>query len=165
MDLQVKDLDIIAYWFESFRPWSEGDVDNRRVIWTRWFGVPMHAWNLKFFKLVSTKFGSLIRLDEGTINRRNLQSVRALIRTSRPEIPKEALSVSIDGRIFHIRIREESEDMEDEYAEWSSEDVEDDYEDDSSLSMDSEDEVIPAFRAFDAERRERHRIRVSRTGH
>ncbi|KAL8472386.1 hypothetical protein ACS0TY_029556 [Phlomoides rotata] len=148
MDIQEKDLERIAYWFESIRPWRERDVDNSRVIWTQWFGVPMHAWNPKFFKLVSTKFGSLIRLDEDTINRSNLQTARALIRTSRPEIPKEAFSVSIDGRMFPIRIREESEDVEDEYEEWSSDDGEDDYEDDSSTSMDSDDEVIPVLRSI-----------------
>ncbi|KAL8514859.1 hypothetical protein ACS0TY_013810 [Phlomoides rotata] len=87
-------------------------------------------------------------MDEDTINRSNLQTARALIRTSRPEIPKEAFSVSIDGRMFPIRIREESEDVEDEYEEWSSDDGEDDYEDDSSTSIDSEDEVIPVLRSI-----------------
>ncbi|KAL8554574.1 hypothetical protein ACS0TY_002677 [Phlomoides rotata] len=109
----------------------------------------MHAWNSKFFKLVSTKFGRSIRLDEDTLNRRKLQMARVLIRTSRPEIPKDSFAVSIDGRIFHIRIREEVEDLEDDYDDWTSDEVCVDDEDDSSRSKESNSEDIPDFHSAD----------------
>ncbi|KAL8469021.1 hypothetical protein ACS0TY_032008 [Phlomoides rotata] len=147
LDIQDQDLERIAYWFESIRPWCESDVDNKRVIWTQWFWVPMHAWNSKFFKLVSTKFGHLIRLDEDTFARRKLQMARVLIRTSRPEIPREPFAVLIDERVFHIRIREEVEDLEDDYEEWSSDEVCVEDGDDSSWSKESDSKDTSDFRS------------------
>ncbi|KAL8540253.1 hypothetical protein ACS0TY_001731 [Phlomoides rotata] len=143
----IKDEDLVGVstWLESIEPWSEDVVDNNRFIWTNWFGVPMHVWNSKFFKLVSCTFGKLIRVDEDTLQRRKLQMARILIRTPYDELPRTPIAVSIDGKIFHVRVREEVEDMEEVFDDWSSEDVlEDDGEDASEmvkLESNQEDEL------------------------
>lgn len=50
----VNELDEwVNFWFEWVRPWDELDVNTNRLIWTRWYGVPMHAWTNRFFALAS----------------------------------------------------------------------------------------------------------------
>lgn len=73
-----------------------------------WFGVPMHAWNPKSFRLIMFKFGKLVCIEEDTLNRRNLHSAGILITTSYSEIPRNPFGVSIDGKVFYIKVREES---------------------------------------------------------
>ncbi|KAL8505995.1 hypothetical protein ACS0TY_017014 [Phlomoides rotata] len=74
---------------------------------------------------------------------------RILIRTPLHEIPRSPIVVAVDGKIFHIRVREEVEDLEEDFEEWSSEDVmeeegESDYEVESSES-DQEDSISKDF--------------------
>ncbi|KAL8498460.1 hypothetical protein ACS0TY_021693 [Phlomoides rotata] len=113
-------------------PWSERDYCNRWLVWTNWFGVPLHAWNPKFFRLMTTKFGSLVRIDEETLNKNNLHMARILIFTSYPEIPRNPFEMVIDDRIFSIRVREEGEVLEDGLDDWSSGNV---CEDDGTRSV------------------------------
>lgn len=80
----------------------------------QWFGVPMYAWNPKFFNLVATRFGEVMKIDEETLNKRNLQSARILISTSFQEISRMVNKVMVDNKIFTIRIKEEEEDLFDD---------------------------------------------------
>ncbi|KAL8546183.1 hypothetical protein ACS0TY_006046 [Phlomoides rotata] len=93
--LTEHDLGKIAKWFLFLEPWNERDVHNVRITRTQWYGVPMHAWNPKFFKLVLLKFSKLIRIDDATLSKRKLQYARILIRTPRSEIPKNPFTVKV----------------------------------------------------------------------
>lgn len=53
-----------SYWFEWVRPWRDIDVNQYRSIWTRWYGVPMHVWSIRFFSIASAKLGMFIKLDD-----------------------------------------------------------------------------------------------------
>ncbi|KAL8473656.1 hypothetical protein ACS0TY_030486 [Phlomoides rotata] len=107
-------------WFEFIRPWEEGDISNRRLVWTKWFGVPLHAWNPKFFNLASIKFGAVMKIDDETLFMNNLYFARILIRTPLHEIPKVPFPISVDGKVYHIRVTEESEDFENDGGDWHS---------------------------------------------
>ncbi|KAL8511629.1 hypothetical protein ACS0TY_018148 [Phlomoides rotata] len=85
--IKIEDLECVAVWFDYIQQWSDDVIDNNRIIWTNWFGVPMHAWNPIFFNLVSSKFGKLFRIDENTLQKRKLQMARILIRTPYHELP------------------------------------------------------------------------------
>ncbi|KAL8497316.1 hypothetical protein ACS0TY_020847 [Phlomoides rotata] len=139
--IKIEDLECITFWFDSIRLWSEDVIDNNRIIWTNWFGVPMHAWNPNFFNLVSCKFGKILRIDEDTLHRRKLQMARILIRTPYHEIPRTPIEVEIDGKIFQIRVREEIKDLEEDFDDWSSEDVIDDDSVSESNSAPSDSDV------------------------
>ncbi|KAL8528688.1 hypothetical protein ACS0TY_006222 [Phlomoides rotata] len=118
-EINSDDLGVLIKWFEFLEPWSEKDIHNIRLVWSLWYGIPMHAWNKKFFRLVSLKFGKMIKVDESTTNKSNVHRARILIRTSRPEIPRGSIPVWVDGRKFILRIREEGDWDEDPIAEWS----------------------------------------------
>lgn len=117
VDAIAKQQDWSLKWFESVQQWSESDVHSRRTIWTQWYGVSLHAWNEKFFRMVSTKIGTFVRADNDTISRRKIQMARILVKTSYPEIPRIPLKVAVDGRIFSIRIKEEDEEVDDDCDE------------------------------------------------
>ncbi|KAL8487744.1 hypothetical protein ACS0TY_024175 [Phlomoides rotata] len=89
----------------------------------------MHAWNPDFFKLISHKFGKILKIDEDTITKEKVHRARILIKTPYSELPKDPFPVMVDGRKFSIRIKEELEEVADEYAEWSEEEVLDSDED------------------------------------
>lgn len=55
------------------------------------------------------KFGSVIKIDESTLNKSNLLYARVIIRTPLHEIPRALVKVMVDGKVFHIRIVEEEE--------------------------------------------------------
>lgn len=136
------EIEGIAFWFDVVEPWRVNVLSARRVIWTNWFGVPLHAWNPKFFQLVATKFGKLVKIDDDTLNKNKFQESRILINTSYPEIPKTPVKVEVDGRVYNIRIKEEEEDMEDDYQDWSSDDVCGNEDEDEDNLIDSPSEEL-----------------------
>lgn len=79
-----KDLDEwFSNWFEWVRPWKEHDVSLKRLVWMKWFGVPLHAWSRRFFATISLKFGTLVKLDKSTENNLKLDEARVLVNPHR----------------------------------------------------------------------------------
>lgn len=108
-------------------------MHNARLIWTQWYGVPMHAWKPNFFKLILLKYGSLIKIDDDTMKRKNIHRARILIRTPLPEISKTPFNISVDDKVISIRIKEEDEDF---YK------IENDSNGDTTCDMEDEDDGI-----------------------
>lgn len=107
--LKLEDLEGFLEWFEFIRPWSEDDISNMRVVWTKWFGVPLHAWKPKIFNIVATKFGKSLKIDADIESKENLQYARVLLRTPYLKISKKVFPIEIDGKIFYINVREEED--------------------------------------------------------
>lgn len=103
-------------WVDFIRPWNENDVSLRKRVWTRWYGVPLHAWTEKFFNLVATRFGPVIKIDKNTLNKSNLLFARVMIRTPLHKISRIPVKIMVDGTLFHIRIVEE---VESDYHGWN----------------------------------------------
>lgn len=97
----------IRYWFEWVRPWKPIDVCHKRLVWTRWVGVPLHAWSSSFFELVSRKLGSFVKLDERSRNKLRLDFARVLISVPYLDDVNQIISVKVDDRLFSVKILEE----------------------------------------------------------
>ncbi|KAL8525880.1 hypothetical protein ACS0TY_015206 [Phlomoides rotata] len=97
----------LNYWFEWHMPWRENDVCHKRKVWTRWFGIPYHACNSRFFRLASAKNGNLVRMDSSTENLERLDYARVLLSAHFCENINQTLSIKIDGHVFRIKIMEE----------------------------------------------------------
>lgn len=41
--IRLEDLNCFQEWFEFIREWEGNFVNNRRAVWTKWFGVPLHS--------------------------------------------------------------------------------------------------------------------------
>lgn len=132
----IEDFDEwISFWFKWTKPWSNLEVNTNRVIWTRWYGVPVHAWLNHFFALACAKLGLFVKMDEFMNHNGSLEAARILISTSCFTDIDRILRIRIDGRVFPIRVveevncscqsktmnPEESED-DDSDSQWSDED-------------------------------------------
>lgn len=94
-----------AYWFEWWRPWRSRDVNQRRLVWTRWIGVPLQAWSRNFFSWGCTRRGRLVEVHEITESQRKLDAAYIRILTGLNTLD-EVWTCKIDGMSFHIRIEE-----------------------------------------------------------
>ncbi|KAL6537767.1 hypothetical protein OROMI_025410 [Orobanche minor] len=97
-----------SFWFEWIRPWSEIDVNQYRMVWANWIGVPIHVWSEKFFAGACANFGLFNKMDVETENRSSLESSRILVSTSCFNTIDRVIHIRIDGKMFPVRIMEET---------------------------------------------------------
>jgi hypothetical protein len=95
-------------WFVEIRPWSPSDIDTERTIWLRVYGVPSHAWNDIFFSQLVQPWGSYVKADDGTLKKITMDVARLMIRTSCQRVVDEFVDVKVNGKIFHLRVLEDS---------------------------------------------------------
>lgn len=100
----------LRYWFVWHKPWEVSDVYHKRRIWTRWIGVLLHSWCERFFKKVSSTFGTFINLDGVTERKERFDYARVFMSISFTVTINQEISVLIDGRQFKIKIVEENPD-------------------------------------------------------
>ncbi|XP_057793137.1 uncharacterized protein LOC131009745 [Salvia miltiorrhiza] len=108
------------FWFEWIRPWSYVDVCSQRTVWTKWFGVPLQAWNSRFFETVGARMGMVLKMHEKTSAKDRLDVAWIQMSTGL-ETLNRVFDCRIAGAHFKIRI-EEAGDMQ---AEESPHDLED----------------------------------------
>jgi hypothetical protein len=66
-------------WFRSILEWSLDLFSDRRAVWLRCRGIPLHAWDEQLFRMIVDSFGSFIDLDPSTVNRSKLDFARVKI--------------------------------------------------------------------------------------
>ncbi|GAU35004.1 hypothetical protein TSUD_103270 [Trifolium subterraneum] len=93
--------------FLSLTPWRPNIRPNRRRIWVRLFGVPLHIWSFEGFKKIIWRYGKLINLDRETLEQTRLDVARAQIEVSYWEMVDEVIEVKVEEEIFIIRMVEE----------------------------------------------------------
>lgn len=94
-----------SYWFEWCRPWKIRDVNQRRLVWTRWIGVPLHAWSRRFFSWGCDRMGRLVELLDATESKRKLDVAYVRVLTGLNSLDG-ILACRIDGDFFNIKIEE-----------------------------------------------------------
>lgn len=102
-------------WFHSLNSWKTGDVDMERMVWLRITGIPCYVWGLSFFSMLAELRGSLIKCDDQTMTKLNMEEARLCIKTSFKNLINDSICVNIDGEEFLISIRE--------YCAWLKEDI------------------------------------------
>ncbi|MCI21323.1 sulfate transporter, partial [Trifolium medium] len=93
-----------------FSNWMRGKNDvmpYRRVVWVRLHGVPLHAWNVNFFKLCVFDYGRFLRADSCSVNKDRLDFTQVLIATPDLDIINRIEMVLVDGVLVEIKIVEE----------------------------------------------------------
>ena len=100
-----------TYFFDHFFStpvkWNKGVLIRERGAWVRIYGVPLHAWNLNFFKLCVFDCGRLLRVDEVTVEKERLDYARVFVATSSVEVINTNAKLMVDGVIFYFKIIEE----------------------------------------------------------
>ncbi|XP_057811397.1 uncharacterized protein LOC131025616 [Salvia miltiorrhiza] len=93
------------FWFQWKRKWNVVDVFQQRVVWTRWAGIPLHAWNTRFFELATAKFGRVLKMHEKTKEKEKLDVALIQISTGLRSID-QVMECCINGARFTFRIEE-----------------------------------------------------------
>ncbi|XP_057787172.1 uncharacterized protein LOC131004499 [Salvia miltiorrhiza] len=93
------------FWFEWIRPWSYVDVCSQRTVWTKWIGVPLQAWNPRFFEYVGARMGMVLKVHEKTTSRSRLDVAWIQMSTGL-ETLNRVVECRIAGAQFKIRIEE-----------------------------------------------------------
>ena len=80
------DVHFFDMLFGNVQKWTASEVRYERGAWVRIYGVPIHAWNVDFFRLCVAGTGRFILADECTIDKAQLDYARILISTHNIEI-------------------------------------------------------------------------------
>ncbi|KAL6583818.1 hypothetical protein OROMI_003107 [Orobanche minor] len=97
-----------TFWLDWWHPWRCSDFNQRREPWTKWTGIPLHAWSESFFKEACNRFGLMVELAEATKLRQRLDVAVVKVRTGLESIDR-LLDCKIDGVWYKIRIEEISQ--------------------------------------------------------
>ncbi|GAU50935.1 hypothetical protein TSUD_411320 [Trifolium subterraneum] len=71
------------------------------------YGIPLHAWNMDFFKLCVRDCGRFLRVDEGTLERDMFDYARVLVATSSVEVLNSTTNILVDEVLVEIKLLEE----------------------------------------------------------
>ncbi|GAU42656.1 hypothetical protein TSUD_398610 [Trifolium subterraneum] len=93
--------------FSHWMRWGPEVKHYQRGAWVRVYGVPVHAWNVNFFKLCVFDCGRFLRADSCSADRDRLDFARVLIATPDLDIIKRVENVLVDGTLVEIKIVEE----------------------------------------------------------
>jgi len=94
-------------FFSSSVRWNKEIVGHERGAWVRIYGVPLHAWNLNFFKLCVCDSGRLMQVDEFTLEKERLDFARVLVATSSLKVINVIAKVVVDGVLMDFKVVEE----------------------------------------------------------
>lgn len=93
--------------FDDIQPWSPKMVPERRIIWVKCEGIPLHLWNTQFFQEITKEVGELIAVAGETSNFLKLDGARLCMRTAIFEPVFLHYKMEINGNLSNIRIMEE----------------------------------------------------------
>jgi len=110
MSLFNKAFEFFNEYLYDCRPWSkDSDLLYERGAWVRCYGIPLHAWNIRFFALIASCKGRLLKVDECTVNKVRLEYARLFITTSSFNELNGVDDFYIDGSKFTIHLVEDLE--------------------------------------------------------
>lgn len=94
--------------FSDIRPWKASNVDDGRVTWLHFYGIPYHAWCSDLFVYLENLLGAFVCIDKNTASEANVDIARIMVRVPVDFIMKDSVLVLVDGVEFTILMREGS---------------------------------------------------------
>ncbi|MCH95097.1 hypothetical protein A2U01_0016071, partial [Trifolium medium] len=88
--------DWLCYYFKDVKPWSPSSYADRRDMWVKVYGIPLHAWWESLFKVIGSKYEEFLDFDNPTASRSKLVVARIKIATRTKDF---ALVLYYDSRI------------------------------------------------------------------
>ncbi|KAK6145750.1 hypothetical protein DH2020_019619 [Rehmannia glutinosa] len=142
-DLLKEEYQWFESWFEWIHPWDSRAYRTERRCWIKCFGIPIHAWEPRFFHKIAAALGSLIECDRHTTDKDRVDFARLLISTKESFPIIKSLNILVDGLLLEIKIVEE-EFIQNEYGheKWEKRFQSESSSEDSSPESD-EDSFIP----------------------
>jgi hypothetical protein len=99
--------DWFSYYFKLVRPWSPSLFADRRDVWVKVFGIPLHVWGENLFKCIGNRYGEFLDFDDKTASRSKLDVARLKISTFFRGAIDEPLKIKAMGEEYTIWITED----------------------------------------------------------
>ncbi|KAJ4833477.1 hypothetical protein Tsubulata_008067 [Turnera subulata] len=90
--------------FEWLKPWEEGDCATNRSCWVNIYGIPPQARCEKFFRLITVRFGSFIKLHNSLEENNDLEVAKVLVLTTYKESIECFFKAMINNWCYEIRV-------------------------------------------------------------
>ncbi|XVF68032.1 hypothetical protein PTKIN_Ptkin10aG0170300 [Pterospermum kingtungense] len=87
-------------WFETVQQWGKTTVQRKTPIWIALEDVPLQLWDLKFFKALGDLWGSFVKLDYATENKRRFDKAKMLVIVDSKLCIPSVVSVKFGGSIL-----------------------------------------------------------------
>ncbi|KAK2375108.1 hypothetical protein QL285_076019 [Trifolium repens] len=99
--------DWLTYYFKEVKPWDTNMFNDKREVWVKVLGVPLHVWGENFFKLVGARFGEFVDFDAATASRSRLDVARIKLSTPCRSLIDTAIQVRAMGCNYQVWVVEE----------------------------------------------------------
>ncbi|KAK2423264.1 zinc finger CCCH domain-containing protein [Trifolium repens] len=99
--------DWFSYYFKLVRPWSPSLFADRRDVWVKVFGIPLHVWGEILFKCIGKRYGDFLDFDDKTASRSKLDVARLKISTFFRGVIDEPMKIKAMGVEYTIWITED----------------------------------------------------------
>jgi len=93
--------------FEAIQPWSAGTAVGNKIVWTRCRGLPLHLWTVDCFKKILWTVGTLVDVDEATLNWEQVEYARLKVRLAMASKVQICEEIMINGTLYQISVEEE----------------------------------------------------------
>jgi len=87
--------------------WNKDILVREIGAWVRIYGVPLHAWNINFFKLRVFYCGRLLKVDDRTLEKERFDYALVLLSTASLEVINADVTLMVDDVLFDFHIIEE----------------------------------------------------------
>jgi hypothetical protein len=94
--------DFFQLCFSHWVRWENEAIPYRRGAWVRIYGIPLHAWNVLFFKLCVMDCGRFLRPNSYTAAKDRLDFARVLIATQELAVIKKVEQLLVDGSLVEV---------------------------------------------------------------
>jgi hypothetical protein len=93
--------------FSSIVRWDQEVVPFQRGAWVRIYGIPLHAWNVDFFRLCVMDCGRFLRTDDCSLEKDMFDYARVLVATSSLEVINVSDKILVDNSLVEVKVLEE----------------------------------------------------------
>ncbi|KAJ9551049.1 hypothetical protein OSB04_015094 [Centaurea solstitialis] len=97
----------LSNWFLEVKMWSPDDRPTGRLVWLNLEGLPTLAWNSENAKVIGLMFGKALEWDEADDSSMMLDSTQVLVYSMQMEEINNVINVSVNDRLFKVRVTEE----------------------------------------------------------
>jgi hypothetical protein len=102
-----KRADWLCYYFYNVKPWNPNCFADKRDVWVKIYGIPLHAWGESCFKGIGRKYGEFLDYDENTTSRASLDVARIKISTTFGDGIDDSMLIMALGVTYKIWIVED----------------------------------------------------------
>jgi len=85
--------------FGTIKPCNVSNKIGNKIVWTRCRGIPLSLWTVDCFKQLLVDVGSLVKVDDTTLNWENIEYARLKVRLAVTSMVKFSRQIQINDNV------------------------------------------------------------------